>query len=664
MFLTLSEEMRFFRILLALAEYANKELNVLGHPFDQSPTNIRYDKELMSILDQIWAHDTIIERFHKENPSGLSRQDLGAIAQWKHALHGDFILFEHENGYSLFMVDDVVYAVIGLSQEISSMITETPCFVKTTLLPFEGHIVYDSKIRSYPIGMTQRAIDMLNESYQKTKALGKVYKSAEAFIRNTEYHREEAHQRELNKKIEEYRSANRKEVPSYDMPEGMHKGRLSGLSFEEREKLIEEEVEALDFGLNDGAEERLQDILKTLPTGTPVTSIEDALKATPKDRLMELARILDIKGYRRLSKPNLVKQLKDNTELFEDFINAYYLDADNRKFGLFEDLMTHDGTITRLVSEITENDLLQHTPPFIFHYLNGEYITTRVADEFVEFYKAADLDEFLSRRIRRKRICNCAESFIDLYGLISIDEFYRLYISYYPEDTYELRELAAELLFALSSEAVFAGIWHDEDTWYALDDAVLGDGSLFKTMYVCDLSLVNDDEDEDLDWFGFEDEDDEDDEADVDTDGVEDENDDEFESERKEATDKIRSYLLERHAMIPRKLLSREELEGFDIDTYIRSIPEVQEFLQFFDSYVPDSSDDLFFADDILTIVSQGVNFEAPLDYYMKILEDEGFVFGCIEHANDFMGVLSRAISVLPRWPNNGYSPKELHEMR
>ncbi len=642
MILKPAHERLFFKLMEVLTDYANERYDILGHPYDQTPRNKKYDEERTLILEKIWNTEEIIPEFLKENPAKLSSHERECVKQWQYALTRSFIVANHEDGYAHFLADDYVYAVSGLSKEISSMLRETPCFVTTTLLPFEGTIVYDSQIKSSPIAFAPQMIELFTKEYEQAKAHGKVYRSAAAFINNSEYHREVAHQRKLNEQIDDYRAEKRKEDPDYDMPKGMHMGRLSGLTFEEREATIKETIKEMGNDPEDGDEYYFRRSLDKLSTDIAPDNIKAALSATTKDELMVIARAFEIPKYGKLKKTELVERLKDNEDLLEGLLVHYYLDVDDQDYKLFIDLLDNDGKETQLASELTSNDLLPHSPPFVFNYRQGNQVITKIPREIMDYIKAYDTEYLAFRHDCRTHIKNLAFACVALYGLISLADFLNLHETYYPEDGYDISTLSAELIHMLSTHTIPYELWYDtSEQPYPVDEDDVANDQFFDTVYLINPALVNN--------YLYD--------PSVSIDFNDEEND-----EMQEAVEAYRYHLVERHDEIPRKLLEKEEIENFFILDYVRAIPEVRELLQYLDSHVPDDEDDLFFADGALLMIMDGVNHDYPPQFYIEIFSNKGYSFESIDNANDLLGVITKAVNAMPRWSNNGHSPMELYE--
>jgi hypothetical protein len=652
MHLTYQQEIHFFILFDALINFVYESGGITSHRLDRSAGEDRYDKELARVLERLWADPSIIDRFIAANPAGFNADDLATVSDWRYALRAKFIVARHEGGCSHFLVDDKIYAVTGISKDISTMITDTPCIVTTTLLPFKGHIIYDTQITQARIDYLPNALDLMRKNYEALRARDAVHTTSLAFIKNAAYHREERHQRELDRKIEDFEKKERANNPDSVMPKGMHKGRLAGLSPAQRADVIREEEE-LEDDPDFETGESFADMISKFPKGTPKTKLADAYEITTKNRLVELARSVGISQAYKMKKAELIEVLIDDERVLKGLPASYFTHADDQQFALFQELLAQGGMMRRTLSKLKSEDLLPPSSPFITHYRNGDQLTTVMPKEFIEALQTLDSEELIRRREHRKHIKSCVYAFTGLYGVISLGDFRDIYQQYYPHDPLDIGELFAEIVEMRTAGEISCSWWFQFD-WDIEATSSMSE-SFESSIFLVFPSLHASGEDlEDI--FGnenavdyadvFEDEDEEDyDEGDF-------EYDDPYEERRK--------HLIERHQEIPRKILDRESAENFFLFDSCFLIPQVQKLQQFLDTFVPDGEDDLYFADQIIIELIEAAQFDVPIKNILEELEKDGLAFENIELMNDFLAILSDALNAIPRWSNNGYSPNEL----
>jgi hypothetical protein len=665
MILKRAQEDRLIRMLLSLADYTNLEKKIINHDMNQE--NVNFGNDFHKVLQYLWSNTAIIDEYVATNPDKLSSSDLRTIRDWKYALPGPFMLVKHQDGYSYFMKDQRAYAVVSISEELSSILEKTPMFVTTTLLPFEGSIVYDSIIIEAPITSTEWAKEHLMEEFERIDQSGEVYKSAQALIRNAEYHREEAHQRKQNQKIDEYNKQQRLSNPDAHMPAGMHKGKLANVSFEERERIIEGTVkldEMLDYDLR----EDFDYVLKRLPKGKSDNSVEYAFQIATKDHLLDIAKALEIPQAYKLKKGELINQLMGSQELYRWMINDMYVFSNDNTLNLFEELVKRNGRVTRLQSDMRFDNYLPHNPPFIYNYKHDEYLTTVIPKEFMEILHTLDTRKLLTIRHTRRHIKDCARAAGFFYGIISIPDLHGIFSSRFPEEPISLEEFFFVLSDMIKGFELVSNFWfdlaeihdHEENiaeemlkNGYLVDMALSDSGSILFDDDELDAEDLYEDYEDDLSnpfWGPHQDDEEE---------SVELEDEYQYLDEYMDA-EEWRQELFERQAMIPRREITRDEIEGFFGLNYCKTIPEVQRLMQFIDCYIPDNRDDLTFANSVVFMLMDSAQREDMMHEILHLMSYEGFVFDSIDFANDFIGVYADALNAMPHWSNHGHTPAEL----
>ena len=148
MHLTRLQQEKFYRMFYSLIDYCNKRLELIDDPsFPWSPDCDPHD--VSEVAEYIWSNTSIIDDYIKDNPAKLDKQHLNQVAQWKYGIGDRFFLVRHDAVHSLLMSNDCIFAIIGLSRELSEMLQTTPDIVDTIILPFEGRLVYATNIASY-----------------------------------------------------------------------------------------------------------------------------------------------------------------------------------------------------------------------------------------------------------------------------------------------------------------------------------------------------------------------------------------------------------------------------------------------------------------------------------------------------------------------------------
>ena len=153
---------RFARLHSALAEFARLELKLPLPSLSPGKSVSENDGDaIAAIRDSLHASPKIINKFVRKNPASFTDDDLEVISSWKRAISGGFFVLEHKARHSLFMESDDdftpgedVYAVCGLTEPLVNVVGESlPIYVRSVLLPFEGRIIFDGLLLSYPVDL-------------------------------------------------------------------------------------------------------------------------------------------------------------------------------------------------------------------------------------------------------------------------------------------------------------------------------------------------------------------------------------------------------------------------------------------------------------------------------------------------------------------------------
>lgn len=165
----------FYKLYAALLGYVNQKVGVVPEQFSVSseytslPPNTRG-----TVRDALYEHRELIDQFIVENPAGLSPEELGIVASWKHALVGRFYIFRYLKKYTIFLSAGdkpyKAYGVLGLADPIEQVLGPyLPILCNAVLLPLESQIIYDGLIAPYPVTFGGGVKRSLSEDYNQAK---------------------------------------------------------------------------------------------------------------------------------------------------------------------------------------------------------------------------------------------------------------------------------------------------------------------------------------------------------------------------------------------------------------------------------------------------------------------------------------------------------------
>jgi hypothetical protein len=161
---------RFYRIWFALLASVNEQLHLVRR-FPAKPALGSVEPEVaIKIRDALWANDAVRERFIAANPAHLSPADLALVASWQHRVAGPFVVLRSLAKYTIFLSETTpahAYGVLGLVSPIEETLPlPMPLYVEAVLLPFEGQIIYDGLLTSYPVMLGAGIRRELQELYR------------------------------------------------------------------------------------------------------------------------------------------------------------------------------------------------------------------------------------------------------------------------------------------------------------------------------------------------------------------------------------------------------------------------------------------------------------------------------------------------------------------
>lgn len=161
----------FYKLMWALQFYANKKLRIypkLKSIHDYIESDIETKAE---VRNAIYQNIELIDSFIHENPQDFSEQNLTIISYWKNYISGDFIIERLLKKHTIFIQDDNVFEVQGLSQGFDEITYNysLPVSVNTVILPFKNKIIYDGLLGYRNITFGGGIKRNLKETYMRAK---------------------------------------------------------------------------------------------------------------------------------------------------------------------------------------------------------------------------------------------------------------------------------------------------------------------------------------------------------------------------------------------------------------------------------------------------------------------------------------------------------------
>jgi hypothetical protein len=156
--------------------YVNQKLNILADvdSVEAYATYYAYEDKL-PVRDALYENIELIDAFIAENPAKLTDEELAIVGSGKNYVAGDFYIERYlKKGAILIHAGEPpqVYVVLGLTDSLKDMFEyyhRPPILVRTVLLPFKGHIIYDGLFQTYSIFFGGGIKGDLKETYMAAK---------------------------------------------------------------------------------------------------------------------------------------------------------------------------------------------------------------------------------------------------------------------------------------------------------------------------------------------------------------------------------------------------------------------------------------------------------------------------------------------------------------
>jgi len=632
---------RFYKLRDALADFAYENLDIeenlyFGKGEKFSGNNIYNEVVLAGTLDEVWRSPSILDNFIKRNPASLGTEDLAVVKSWHNSLPGWFVIFNHNNRL-LFLRGNALFEVTGLWDKIERVLNRSdfPVMVETTLLPFEGKIVYHGFMSTMPVSIGKGMRGMIESEIKNALRDSKIITGSDGFIKAaSEIKAKEAKESAERSEWE----ADLAEKGRRQM-EGYHKGILSGLTEQEREDAVSAEMKK---GMSDDLRQYIVGSMKSRVTKGPVTrDLKELLSKEPKDILQRWAVILGTEVAGKGTKSDLIcaliPELRTNPFLAELTLR---LGLSLNQFDAYRRLYAAGGEI-----EIAEDEIktLSGIPAasrltcYSF-YTKG---TTRksgkftfvIPEDIMELLSGLDWDEIRRHIFSYKAAADVAEAVVELRGIAKVDEAYGEFCRFYPA-ALDRREFEEAVTDSITEESIGC-VWLEADDGddYLLHYEVAG---FYREATGQENELLNRNESGgdgfiqgSIDLLGF------------------------IEDPRKDKT---------------ARPLEEDMLSSKAVFDWKLARPAVRALRAYLDEHVPDSQDDYFYADsvieDLIDYMTLGaMNGSSSVNDWLSILEDHDYKPN-EAHLKRVIDLLMSMHNSLPTWMNNGWAPNELVDIK
>ena len=176
MLLSPEDAEQFIRLHQSLLFFINQRLEVIDEPVPSLEAYKALSAEVRLKVHKVAAeHTELIDAFLDADPFHLDEAGREIVRSWKHQVSGTFYAFRQLKNYMVFLSAEqpvVAYGVVALTDPIEDILgPDLPRMVKTSLMPFNGRIVYSGMMSGYNVSFGPGIRRSLNESYKRSKAL-------------------------------------------------------------------------------------------------------------------------------------------------------------------------------------------------------------------------------------------------------------------------------------------------------------------------------------------------------------------------------------------------------------------------------------------------------------------------------------------------------------
>ena len=694
MILTKLQARRFFKMFDALTLYANARLDVV-EPSElvvDTPRGID-DQAQGEVAFELWQNLGVIDDFVRENPAGLSAGELDVVAQWRAGLTDHFMICEFPDGIVRFLGRGFAFEVCGISQEIVDMVGDLPVFAQTTLLPFDGLIVFSEYLSLMPVQYSRSILDMVERDVRDVYEKGRIVDMAKELLIIADEQRASQLDSDIESMLAEldelerasgsqgrnasgsassnaksapivkpdFRSKDKQlkgkplagEAPSADIISfpmaarqpnseidlddqddeapfadeyATHRGVLAGLEFEERERVANEH-----FDTERGLRLRIADRLKeACEKGGPKNRLADCLALDTKQKLLEAAKLFDVRNASKLRKAELAERLAEaiaTPQRIEYMATIVSLGANSLK--ALKRLVDARGLLRVLEDDVKSlADLPRPMTGLCYVYYENGLFSFVMPDETLEAAREVDWDGLIAKAERYGNLALVAETLLELRGIVPIDDVASEFRHLYPGAYEKMVDLVDDLLDSVATGYASFTVVDDGDEVYLLHYLLAWerDYDLGRPRHSSsdpDAPII------DNGPIG--------------------------------AT--AAGLLRQQEGKEPRPIEPAMLEKGSLFDWKMRQ-PCARALIAFLDANVPDVRDDYYFAEKVFEDLEEEFQWGAlqgAVERYFAILEDNDFI-PKESQMQEVLNLLMACANGLPVWPNNGWAPNELLE--
>ena len=211
--------------------------------------------------------------------------------------------------------------------------------------------------------------------------------------------------------------------------------------------------------------------------GPVVTTLAEQLEAFTRDKLVEMAKDYDLKGYSKLKKPELAQAVAQACGEQDEDAAFTLVFASPAEFGTARKVTEAGGTLTLSDEEVSQSNFMEAMPPYVYVFRGEGEFTILVPEELRASLRRLDWAAVEARRAEVAHAQHTAEVLTDFCGIVSLPDAWKQYRAWYGEGLGQ-ESFERDVLSGVSMGDLNYGVWFLGDecylVHYQLDEANLG----------------------------------------------------------------------------------------------------------------------------------------------------------------------------------------------
>jgi len=121
--------------------------------------------------DKFIENDQLLDNYLALNFDDLTKEHISILTGFKQKITGDFIIYKCLTNHAVFLnaADNKFYAVKALGDRFDEYFDKFPVLIRTTLLPYNGKIIYDGFVKSSGVCFGSGITSTIKDEYMKAK---------------------------------------------------------------------------------------------------------------------------------------------------------------------------------------------------------------------------------------------------------------------------------------------------------------------------------------------------------------------------------------------------------------------------------------------------------------------------------------------------------------